>query len=186
MRRTIPILAALTLALAVAGTAALAAASGPPEAAVAAAVVEPPFDGPTRDNFVTLTYPHFGQPSAGLVVIQGWIRTPKSDLGLPISDQSGCQAIRLLHVTRVAVRCLLHTRGGTTNDDATSQTVNSADVGNPLVLRIASPAITANGPTPQFCRSWVEVRWAARWDDGTLTSGKSLQPEGTLANPNCP
>jgi hypothetical protein len=181
MRRLAPLVLLLALLAAVP-----AAASPPDQQAAAVAVVEPPFDGPARDNFVTLTYFHFGQPAAGQVVIQGWIRTPKSDLGLPTSDQAGCQAIRLLKVSRVALRCLLHTRGGTSNDDATSLTVNSADVGNPLTLRIASPSITANGPTPQFCRSWVEVRWAARWPDGTLTSGKSLQPETTLPNPNCP
>jgi len=154
-----------------------------------AAQTHAPFGAPSLDNFGTTTYLHFGSPSAGQAVIEGWIRQAYSDLGLPLSNQGQCRGIRLLNVRRLAIRCILHTRGGTRDDDATSATVNSADVGNPLSLRVNSPSITANSggdpAGPQFCESWTEVRYAIRWTDDTLSSGKTFSVPSDLWNDNC-
>ena len=150
---------------------------------------EPPADAPTRDNFATTNYLHFGNPAAGIAVIDTWTRVTYDDGGLPTSNQAGCRGIRARNVARLALRCILHVRGGTDPADATSATLNSADAGNPVVFRIASPAISAGyNPgtnTTQFCRSWSEVRYAIRWTDGTLTSGKTLSPGATLFNTRC-
>ena len=142
-------------------------------------------DVPTRDNFTTLTYNHFGSPSAGQAVFDTWIRqTYNPDSLLPQAVTGQARAIRLYKVKRIAIRVVLHTRG-TINDDATSATVNSATIGNPRLFTISSPSITANSTPPQFCEAWTEVFYSIRWADDTLTSGRSLRAGSDLWNDNC-
>ena len=142
-------------------------------------------DVPTRDNFTTLTYNHFGSPSAGQAVFDTWIRqTYNPDSLLPQAVTGQARAIRLYKVKRIAIRVVLHTRG-TINDDDTSATVNSATIGNPRLFTISSPSITANSTPPQFCEAWTEVFYSIRWADDTLTSGRSLRAGSDLWNDNC-
>jgi hypothetical protein len=143
-------------------------------------------DVPTRDNFTTLTYNHFGSPSAGQAVFDTWIRqTYNATTLLPQGITGQARATRLYKVKRIAIRVVLHTREGTTNDNATSSTVNSANIGNPRLFTISSPSITANSTPPQFCVAWTEVFYSIRWADDTLTSGKSFPSSSDLWNDNC-
>jgi hypothetical protein len=143
-------------------------------------------DVPSRDNFTTLTYNHFGSPSAGQAVFDTWIRqTYNPNTLLPQAITGQARATRLYKVKRIAIRVVLHTREGTTDDDATSATVNSANVGNPRLFTISSPSITANSEPPQFCVAWTEVFYSIRWADDTLTSGRSLVSSSDLWNDNC-
>jgi hypothetical protein len=140
-------------------------------------------DAPTRDNFSTLTYNHFGNPSAGQAVLDTWIRqTYDPDTLLPQAVTGQARAITLYRVKRIAFRVVLHTSGGTTDDNATSATFNTNGARQ---LTISSPSITANSQPPQFCEAWTEVFYAIRWADDTLTNGKSFLASSDLWNDNC-
>lgn len=143
--------------------------------------------GLSRDNFATLTYLHFGNPAAGVALIETWIDQTYSDLCLPITNQGVGRAVRVRNVERVAARVILHTRDGTTDDDATGPAVNSGNVGNPTILTVTSPRISTGGlaPNPQFCTSWTEVLFTIRWTDGTVTLGRRLVAPTDLWNANC-
>jgi hypothetical protein len=154
----------------------------------AAAESHVPFDVPTRDNFDQLVYNHFGNPSAGQAVIDTWIRQTYSDLDLPLTAQGFGQAIRLHNVKRIAIRVILHTRGGSIDDDATGPNVNSGNIGNPRLFTATSPTISSGfggEPVTQFCTAWTEVRFAIRWTDDTLTSDRALIADSDLWNDNC-
>lgn len=143
-------------------------------------------DVPTRDNFSTLTYNHFGNPASGQAVLDTWIRqTYDPDTFLPQATTGQARAIRLHRVKRIAMRVVLHTAGGTTDDDATSATVNSGNIGDPRLFTVSSPSIAANSNPPQFCIAWTEVFYTIRWADDTLTSGKSFLASSDLWNDNC-
>jgi hypothetical protein len=140
-----------------------------------------PFDVPTRDNFSTLTYNHFGNPAAGQAVLDTWIRQTYSDLGLPLAVTGQARALTLYQVKRIAVRVSLITDGG---DTATSALANTNGARQ---LTISSPSITANTggqPALQFCEAWTRVDYAIRWADDTLTSGKSFLSASDLWNDN--
>lgn len=148
----------------------------------------PPTDAPSLDDCATVNYNHFGNPSAGQAVIQGCIRQTYSDLALPITAQGQGRAVRLLNVDRIAIRIVLHTRGGTDDADATGPTYNNGSIaGNPRNFLALSPTISTGGlvPNPQWCVAWWTVYYAIRWADGTLTSGKTLEPAASLFNDNC-
>jgi hypothetical protein len=138
---------------------------------------------PSRDNFSTLTYSHFGDPSAGQAVLDTWIRqTYNADTLLPQAVTGQARALTLYRVKRIAFRVVLHTSGGTTDDNATSATFNTNGARQ---LTISSPSITANSEPPQFCVAWTEVFFTIRWADDTLTSGKSFLSSSDLWNDNC-
>jgi hypothetical protein len=138
---------------------------------------------PSRDNFSTLTYSHFGDPSAGQAVLDTWIRqTYNADTLLPQAVTGQARALTLYRVKRIAFRVVLHTSGGTTDDNATSATFNTNGARQ---LTISSPSITANSEPPQFCVAWTEVFFTIRWADDTLTSGKSFLSRSDLWNDNC-
>jgi hypothetical protein len=148
---------------------------------------QPFCDAPSEDDHAHLAYLHFGNAAAGIAVIQSSIRQEYSDLCLPITGQAIGRGIRLRNVTRIALQAVLHTRGGTTNSDAAGPIVNSGDVGNPTILKVTSPKVSTGGlvPDPQWCVAWVDLRYAIRWADGTLTSGKVLVSPSLLFNDNC-
>ena len=184
MRRTV-LFAAAVLAL----TLAVPASAGVRWHATPAAVqAAPPPDGPRTDNQGTVIYNHFGNPNAGQAMIQTAIFNPLSDLALPISAQGRCRAVRVHRVTRIALRCVIHTRNGTDDDDATGPTANNGNqAANPRIFLALTPTIATGGtvPNPQFCDAWTEAFYAIRWDDGTLTSGKVLMPPSQWRNANC-
>src|SRR4029450_10766937 len=56
---------------------------------------------PSRDNFSTLTYNHFGDPSAGQAVLDTWIRqTYNPDTLLPQAATGQARALTLHRVKR--------------------------------------------------------------------------------------
>jgi hypothetical protein len=146
-----------------------------------------PVDAPTLDNFGQVVANHFGNPAAGQVVIQGWIRQTYDSEGLPSGITGYGQATRLHRATRVQLRTVLRTRGGSIDDNATHAPTNSGSIGNPRIFSVHGPSIAAglfDGVT-QFCTAWVEVLYSVRWDDGTLSSGRSFVVPSDLWNDNC-
>jgi hypothetical protein len=147
-----------------------------------------PSDVPSQDNYGAVRYLHFGNAAHGEALIETWTRQTYSDLALPISNQGYGRAVRTFNVERIAIRVVLHTRGGTQDDDGTGPTYNNGSIaGNPRVFNAVSPTISTGGtvPNPQFCESWTTVHYAIRWTDGSLTSGKTLDAPADLFNDNC-
>src|SRR5829696_5080350 len=127
-RRIVPISLALALAsvLTLAGLAS-ARPAWPQQgglvstrAAQAAPENHVPADVPSNENFGRAIYNHFGNPAAGQAVIGTWTRVTHSDAGLPITNQGFGSASRLLNVERIALRVILHTRGGTVSSGFSS------------------------------------------------------------------
>jgi hypothetical protein len=187
--RTLVVVALVAAVALLVPTAVLAGTTNSPQAAVAVQA-PPPNDAPSRDNFATVTYLHFGNPASGMAVIETWIRVTYDGFALPLTNQGGCRGIRVLNASRIALRCILHTIGGTTSSrTVTGPTVNSGDVGNPRIVSTATPVLGVGtdpgGTAPFSCRSWTEVHYAIRWADNTLSSGKVLVAPSTLFNQRC-
>jgi hypothetical protein len=191
MRSRIPLLVILVLAATMLAVSAFAGPDDARRAATTRRAVAPqnhaPIDTPTRDNFGQVVANHLGNPAAGQVVIQGWIRQTYDAQGLPAGITGYGQATRLYRVVRVSIRTVLHTRGGSIDDNATHDPVNSGNIGNPRIFSVHGPSISAGlfDGVPQFCTAWVEVLYSVRWDDGSLSSGRSFVVPSDLWNDNC-
>jgi hypothetical protein len=180
----------VVLAMIVVATTVAAAAARPEDAKRAADRAAPqshaPIDAPTQDNFGQRIGNHLGNPAAGQVVIQGWIRQTYDPQGLPTSVTAYGQAIRVHRAVRVSLRTVLHTRGGSVDDNATHDPVNSGNIGNPRIFSVHGPSISAvlfDG-VPQFCFAWTEVLYSVRWDDNSVSNGSFSVPSD-LWNDNC-
>jgi hypothetical protein len=193
MRRVWTALLTLGLVVALAGPTAANVPDGAEQAAKIRRQLAPqshvPCTNPTRDNFGTLVRNHFGNPGAGQAVIDSWILQRYGETCFPDSVQGQARGIRLYRVARIALRVVLHTRGGTTDADATADAVNSGNIGNPRLFTVVSPSISAGFPMeepsiPQFCQAWTEAVYNIRWDDGTLSTGTFTVPSD-LWNDNC-
>ena len=185
MRRSlIVVLTALLLivpTVALAGSAPSAPNQVAPENHVAA-------DVPSNENFGRAIYNHFGDPAAGQAVIETWTRVTYSDAALPITNQGFGSAIRLKNVERIALRVILHTRGGTVSSGFSSPVCNNGNqAANPLIFNCASPVVESGGlvPNPNFCETYTTVLYAIRWTDGSLSDGKILRSPADLVNDTC-
>jgi hypothetical protein len=146
-----------------------------------------PCDTPSRDNVGSLVANHFGNPALGRVALDTWIRqTYDPETCLPSGVTGQGRGFRAYRVARISLQVILHTRGGTGDDNATHDPVNSGSIGNPYVFTVSSPSISAGlfDGQPQFCFAWTELRWGVRWDDGYLSTGTLTAPSD-LWNDNC-
>ncbi len=138
---------------------------------------------PSKDNFASLTYNHFGNPAKGQVVLETWLATTydSEDL-LPATTTAQARAIAVKGsqpAKRVAFRVTVFTNQG---DELSSATVNTNTAGQ---LTVSAPTITnLRGDSP-VCTAYQVVTYSIRWADDTLTSGKTFETPSLWWNDNC-
>jgi hypothetical protein len=143
-----------------------------------------PCDVPSRDNFGSLTVRPPGSTfTTPPVLVETWIRQHYADTCLPANVFGVARMYRAPDAVRVQAQVILHTRGGTTNQDIVAGPLNSAAVGNTRLLQLTTAASEPAG-IPSFCVSWTEVRWSVRWTNGSLSSGVMVAPSD-LFNDQC-
>lgn len=195
--RKIGVLALIILALGVSAmilpaSASQSASSGPrwlPRHGLSSNGVTPqaPTDAFTsNDNFVTVTFNHFGKPSFGSVVAETWLESGHDDTGTAVNAQGFTRAILLPKALRVAVQVDLHGLDAIGENDqvlARSSAVNSS---GRLTVQVATPEIFL--PTSTKCFFYTVVHMAIRWSDNRLSSVVFDQPIAVQPGPTaaCP
>jgi hypothetical protein len=191
MRRII-VATGLALALAI-GLLAQSQAAAPslgqrPQAAAAPTGADQPvFAVPTNDNWSTLTYNHFGDPSKGQVVIEQWVRVfwqaggAPNDPDLPEALDGRGRVILLPGAKRVAFRVRLYEIGkGLVHQ---TDVVNTAGA-RMLVIDTVGVHDLANRDVTN-CAFWTDVVYSIRWNDNTLTQFRVFTSPSYYWNDNC-
>lgn len=140
----------------------------------------------TNDNFVTVTFNHFGKPSFGSVVAETWLESGHDDTGTAVNAQGFSRAILLPKALRVAVQVDLHGLDATGGNDqvvAHSSAVNSS---GRLTVQVATPEILL--ATSTKCSFYTVVHMAIRWSDNRLSTVVFDQPVAFQPGPTgaCP
>ena len=141
-------------------------------------------NGETKENLEQVVVNHLGIPNQGQVLIQTWVEPDWANLEAA-DIQGAVQAVKIRRTgagfaKRVAIRVEL------IGDDvlhASSSTVNTGDVnGTAYVQTPEAGELTTPG---RPCLWWTVAFYTIRWDDDTLSSGRSLVALGSWLNPMC-
>jgi hypothetical protein len=141
-------------------------------------------NGETKENLEQIVVNHLGSPNQGQVLIQTWVEPDWASLEA-VDIQGAVQAVKIRRTgagfaKRVAIRVEL------IGDDvlhASSSTVNTGDVnGTAYVQTPEAGELTTPG---RPCLWWTVAFYTIRWDDDTLSSGRSLVVLGSWLNPMC-
>jgi hypothetical protein len=141
-------------------------------------------NGETKENLEQIVVNHLGSPNQGQVLIQTWVEPDWANLEA-VDVQGAVQAVKIRRTgagfaKRVAIRVEL------IGDDvlhASSSTVNTGDVnGTAYVQTPEAGELTTPG---RPCLWWTVAFYTIRWDDDTLSSGRSLVALGSWLNPMC-
>ena len=141
-------------------------------------------NGETKENLEQIVVKHLGSPNQGQVLIQTWVEPDWANLEA-VDIQGAVQAVKIRRTgagfaKRVAIRVEL------IGDDvlhASSSTVNTGDVnGTAYVQTPEAGELTTPG---RPCLWWTVAFYTIRWDDDTLSSGRSLVVLGSWLNPMC-
>jgi hypothetical protein len=141
-------------------------------------------NGETKENLEQIVVNHLGNPNQGQVLIQTWVEPDWASLEA-VDIQGAVQAVKIRRTgagfaKRVAIRVEL------IGDDvlhASSSTVNTGDVnGTAYVQTPEAGELTTPG---RPCLWWTVAFYTIRWDDDTLSSGRSLVGLGSWLNPMC-
>jgi hypothetical protein len=141
-------------------------------------------NGETKENLEQIVVNHLGNPNQGQVLIQTWVEPDWASLEA-VDIQGAVQAVKIRRTgagfaKRVAIRVEL------IGDDvlhASSSTVNTGDVnGTAYVQTPEAGELTTPG---RPCLWWTVAFYTIRWDDDTLSSGRSLVVLGSWLNPMC-
>ena len=141
-------------------------------------------NGETKENLEQIVVNHLGSPNQGQVLIQTWVEPDWANLEA-VDIQGAVQAVKIRRTgagfaKRVAIRVEL------IGDDvlhASSSTVNTGDVnGTAYVQTPEAGELTTPG---RPCLWWTVAFYTIRWDDDTLSSGRSLVVLGSWLNPMC-
>ena len=141
-------------------------------------------NGETKENLEQIVVNHLGNPNQGQVLIQTWVEPDWASLEA-VDIQGAVQAVKIRRTgagfaKRVAIRVEL------IGDDvlhASSSTVNTGDVnGTAYVQTPEAGELTTPG---RPCLWWTVAFYTIRWDDDTLSSGRSLVALGSWLNPMC-
>jgi hypothetical protein len=141
-------------------------------------------NGETKENLEQIVVNHLGNPNQGQVLIQTWVEPDWASLEA-VDVQGAVQAVKIRRTgagfaKRVAIRVEL------IGDDvlhASSSTVNTGDVnGTAYVQTPEAGELTTPG---RPCLWWTVAFYTIRWDDDTLSSGRSLVVLGSWLNPMC-
>jgi hypothetical protein len=141
-------------------------------------------NGETKENLEQIVVNHLGNPNQGQVLIQTWVEPDWANLEA-VDVQGAVQAVKIRRTgagfaKRVAIRVEL------IGDDvlhASSSTVNTGDVnGTAYVQTPEAGELTTPG---RPCLWWTVAFYTIRWDDDTLSSGRSLVVLGSWLNPMC-
>jgi hypothetical protein len=141
-------------------------------------------NGETKENLEQIVVNHLGSPNQGQVLIQTWVEPDWANLEA-VDVQGAVQAVKIRRTgagfaKRVAIRVEL------IGDDvlhASSSTVNTGDVnGTAYVQTPEAGELTTPG---RPCLWWTVAFYTIRWDDDTLSSGRSLVVLGSWLNPMC-
>jgi hypothetical protein len=141
-------------------------------------------NGETKENLEQIVVNHLGSPNQGQVLIQTWVEPDWANLEA-VDIQGAVQAVKIRRTgagfaKRVAIRVEL------IGDDvlhASSSTVNTGDVnGTAYVQTPEAGELTTPG---RPCLWWTVAFYTIRWDDDTLSSGRSLVALGSWLNPMC-
>ena len=140
----------------------------------------------TNDNFFTLTFNHFGNPSFGSVVAETWLESGHDDTDTAVNAQGFTRAILLPKALRVSVQVDLHGLDAIGENDeiiARSSAVNSS---GRLTVQVATPEIFL--PTSTKCFFYTVVHMGIRWSDNRLSSVVFDQPVAIQPGPTgaCP
>ncbi len=143
-----------------------------------------PFAVPTRDNFGTKQYNHFGDPNKGALQMDSWIYVTYDDQGLPLTNSAVSRLTKLKNVSSTCQQALLWASfitGGNDVVDSTARVCSSSQV-----FKVSTSNVTNIPPNSTFwCESWVEVRFEIFWTDGTHTSWSSWFSPADLWNDRC-
>ena len=141
-------------------------------------------NGETKENLEQIVVNHLGNPNQGQVLIQTWVEPDWANLEA-VDVQGAVQAVKIRRTgagfaKRVAIRVEL------IGDDvlhASSSTINTGDVnGTAYVQTPEAGELTTPG---RPCLWWTVAFYTIRWDDDTLSSGRSLVALGSWLNPMC-
>ena len=141
-------------------------------------------NGETKENLEQIVVNHLGSPNQGQVLIQTWVEPDWANLEA-VDIQGAVQAVKIRRTgagfaKRVAILVEL------IGDDvlhASSSTVNTGDVnGTAYVQTPEAGELTTPG---RPCLWWTVAFYTIRWDDDTLSSGRSLVALGSWLNPMC-
>ncbi|HET7516732.1 MAG TPA: hypothetical protein VFN05_03345 [Actinomycetes bacterium] len=142
-------------------------------------------NGETKENLEQVVVNHFGNPNQGQVLIQTWVEPDWTNFAA-VDIQGAVQAVKIRRTgagfaKRVAIRVELY--GDNRVLHASSSTVNTGDVnGSASVKTPEAGELTTPG---RPCLWWTVAFYTIRWDDDTLSSGRSLEAPGSWLNPMC-
>jgi hypothetical protein len=135
----------------------------------------------SNDNFASVVYNHFGNPSAGQAVVDTWLHITYNQDFMPATARLDMRATTLYRVARIAFRGELYSDAhGLVASTATFNTSGAR-----LLARSSTSVSLATNVDPPNCVLFQIVYYAIRWTDGTLTSGKTLISASDYWNDNC-
>jgi hypothetical protein len=141
-------------------------------------------NGETKENLEQVVVNHLGNADQGQVLIQTWVEPDWTDFEA-VDIQGAVQAVKIRRAgagfaKRVAIRVELY---GDLELHASSSTVNTGDInGTAYVQTPEAGNLTTEG---RPCLWFTVAFYTIRWDDDTLTSGRSLIARGDWLNPIC-